>query len=69
MKGEMKKMLEELELKLEEERKLKARLVAPIDRRIKNLQIAINKIKAFNNERNIAQEETIYYSENISNID
>ena len=69
MKGEMKKMLEELELKLEEERKLKARLVAPIDRRIKNLQIAINKIKAFNNERDIAQEETIYYSENISNID
>lgn len=62
-------MLEELELKLEEERKLKARLVAPIDRRIKNLQIAINKIKAFNNERDIAQEETIYYSENISNID
>lgn len=67
MKGEI-KMLEELELKLEEERKLKARLVAPIDRRIKNLQIAINKIKAFNNERDIAQEETVYYSENISNI-
>lgn len=62
-------MLEELELKLKEERELKARLVAPIDRRIKNLQIAINKIKAFNNERDIAQEETIYYSENISNID
>lgn len=62
-------MLEELELKLEEERRLKARLVAPIDRRIKNLQIAINKIKAFNNEGEIAKEETNYYSENVSNID
>lgn len=62
-------MLEELELKLEEERRLKARLVAHIDRRIKNLQIAINKIKAFNNECEVAKEETNYYSENVSNID
>ena len=61
-------MLEELQEKLEEEKRLKARLVAPIDRRIKNLQIAINKINAFNKEMELAQEETIYYSENISNI-
>ena len=61
-------MLEELELKLKEERELKARLVAPIDRRIKNLQIAINKIKAFNEEYDVVSEETNYYNSNISNI-
>lgn len=61
-------MLEELQQKLEEEKKLKARLVAPIDRRIKNLQVAINKIKAFNDEGEIAKEETNYYVENVSKI-
>ena len=61
-------MLEELQQKLEEEKKLKARLVAPIDRRINNLQVAINKIKAFNDEGETAKEETNYYVENVSKI-
>ena len=61
-------MLEELQEKLQEEKRLRAKLVAPIDRRIKNLQIAINKIKAFNSEYDVVSEETNYYNSNISNI-
>ena len=62
-------MLEELQEKLQEEKRLRAKLVAPIDRRIKNLQIAINKIKAFNSEYDVVSEETNYYNSNISNIE